>query len=102
MIVSEEKLRRQLRVLGQRGSFDILYSIRVKPKYMKQISKEIGLPYTTVQKRIQDMLDADLLQKTRDVGILGKSIVRVKPTPFCIKLSMEKLIEHRNGETVNA
>ena len=82
------KLRKICAVLGQRYTMEIIVHLRCVEKYLKQISMETGIPYTTVQKRIADMEDAGLVITWRDTSRGdGKAIKKVRLSPFKQELS---------------
>jgi DNA-binding HxlR family transcriptional regulator len=91
-----EKVHAQLKVLGMRHSWEIIAHIRKGTKYMKQISKETSIPYTTVQKRISDMERAGIVRVFRDVDQkTGKAIKKVRVSRFKINIdpyTIERMI----------
>jgi predicted transcriptional regulator len=63
---------------------------------MKQIARETKIPYTTVQKRINDMEEAGIVRVSSDVDQeTGKAIKKVKVSRFRINIdpyTIEKLV----------
>jgi predicted transcriptional regulator len=63
---------------------------------MKQIARETKIPYTTVQKRINDMEEAGIVRVSSDVDQeTGKAIKKVKVSRFRINIdpyTIERLV----------
>jgi DNA-binding HxlR family transcriptional regulator len=96
MLLQRDQVHAQLRILGQRHTWEIIANIKNGSKYMKQISRETKIPYTTVQKRINDMEDAGIVRVYSDVDKkTGKAIKKVKISRFRINIdpyTIEKLV----------
>jgi predicted transcriptional regulator len=90
------QLHAQLKVLGMRHTWEIIATIKNGSKYMKQIAKETDIPYTTVQKRINDMEEAGIVRIYDDVDReTGKAIKKVRVSRFRINLdpySIEQMV----------
>ena len=86
----------QLKILGMRHTWEIIANIRNGSKYMKQIAKETKIPYTTVQKRINDMEQAGIVRVFSDVDQeTGKAIKKVRVSRFKINIdpyTIEKMV----------
>jgi predicted transcriptional regulator len=79
-----------------RHTWEIIANIRNGSKYMKQISKDTDIPYTTVQKRINDMEQAGIVRVFSDVDPkTGKAIKKVRVSRFKINIdpyTIEKMV----------
>ena len=51
-------LQKKLAILSQDNTLEIIYRLNQEPTYMKALAEEIGIPYTTVQKRVKELADA--------------------------------------------
>ncbi|MCJ7731014.1 hypothetical protein MUP51_01745 [Candidatus Bathyarchaeota archaeon] len=91
-----DQVHAQLRVLGMRHTWEIIANIRNGSKYMKQIAVETDIPYTTVQKRINDMEQAGIVRVFSDTDQeTGKAIKKVRVSRFKINIdpyTIEKMI----------
>jgi DNA-binding HxlR family transcriptional regulator len=86
----------QLKILGMRHTWEIIANIKNGSKYMKQIANETQIPYTTVQKRINDMEQAGIVRVNSDVDQeTGKAIKKVRISRFRINIDpymIEKMV----------
>ena len=98
------KTQAQLRVLSKRHTWEILTHILKGSKYITQIAEETKIPYTTVQHRITELRQADLVVIKNEVDFTtGKAIKIVRPTHFKLTLTPEDIIqmmEHERGPTL--
>lgn len=86
-VIQKEQVHAQLKILGMRHTWEIIANIRDGSKYMKQISEETQIPYTTVQKRVEDMSNAGIVRVFRDVDMeTGKAIKKVRVSRFRINI----------------
>jgi predicted transcriptional regulator len=96
MLPWRDQVHAQLRVLGMRHTWEIIANIKNGSKFMKQIARETKIPYTTVQKRINDMEEAGIVRVSSDVDQeTGKAIKKVKVSRFRINIdpyTIEKLV----------
>ncbi|MFW6109750.1 MAG: winged helix-turn-helix transcriptional regulator [archaeon] len=92
----KEQLHAQLKILGMRYTWEIIANIKNGSKYMKQIANETDIPYTTVQKRINDMEQAGIVRVFNDVDPeTGKAIKKVRVSRFRINIdpyTIEKMV----------
>ncbi|MCW4011646.1 MAG: hypothetical protein NWF07_01500 [Candidatus Bathyarchaeota archaeon] len=90
------QVQSQLKVLGMRHTWEIIANIKNGSKYMKQIANETMIPYTTVQKRINDMEQAGIVRVFSDVDQeTGKAIKKVRISRFRINIDpymIEKMV----------
>ena len=90
------QVQSQLKVLGMRHTWEIIANIKNGSKYMKQIANETEIPYTTVQKRINDMEQAGIVRVFSDVDQeTGKAIKKVRISRFRINIDpymIEKMV----------
>jgi len=104
MQVERAQFREQLKILGMRHTWEIIANIKNGSKYMKQIAEETKIPYTTVQKRINDMEKAGIVRVFNDVDPeTGKAIKKVRISRFRINIdpyTIEKLVT-RNQQFIN-
>jgi len=79
-----------------RHTWEIIANIKNGSKYMKQIANETEIPYTTVQKRINDMEQAGIVRVFSDVDQeTGKAIKKVRISRFRINIdpyTIEKMV----------
>lgn len=96
MLDQRDQVHAQLKVLGMRHTWEIIANIRNGSKYMKQIAIETEIPYTTVQKRINDMEQAGIVRVFSDVDQqTGKAIKKVRVSRFKINIDpymIEKMV----------
>ena len=96
MLAQRDQVHAQLKVLGMRHTWEIIANIRNGSKYMKQIAVETEIPYTTVQKRINDMEEAGIVRVFSDVDQqTGKAIKKVRVSRFKINIDpymIEKMV----------
>ncbi len=96
MLAQRNQVHAQLKVLGMRHTWEIIANIRNGSKYMKQIAIETEIPYTTVQKRINDMEQAGIVRVFSDVDQqTGKAIKKVRVSRFKINIDpymIEKMV----------
>jgi len=92
----QDQVHAQLRVLGMRYTWEIIANIKNGTKFMKQIARETRIPYTTVQKRVNDMEQAGIVRVFSDIDRqTGKSIKKVRVSRFKINIdpyTIEKLV----------
>jgi len=50
-----EALRERLRILGKRYSMEIIALLSEGPRYISQLSEELGVPYATIQNRVVEL-----------------------------------------------
>ena len=90
------QVQSQLKILGMRHTWEIIANIKNGSKYMKQIANETEIPYTTVQKRINDMEQAGIVRVFSDVDQeTGKAIKKVRLSRFRINIdpyTIEKMV----------
>ena len=90
------QVQSQLKILGMRHTWEIIANIKNGSKYMKQIANETEIPYTTVQKRINDMEQAGIVRVFSDVDQeTGKAIKKVRISRFRINIdpyTIEKMV----------
>ena len=90
------QVQSQLKILGMRHTWEIIANIKNGSKYMKQIANETEIPYTTVQKRINDMEQAGIVRVFSDVNQeTGKAIKKVRISRFRINIdpyTIEKMV----------
>jgi predicted transcriptional regulator len=100
MLVQRNQVHAQLRVLGMRHTWEIIANIKNGSKFMKQIARETRIPYTTVQKRVNDMEQAGIVRVFSDVDReTGKAIKKVRVSRFKINIdpyTIEKLVTDDN------
>jgi predicted transcriptional regulator len=91
-----DQVHAQLKILGMRHSWEIIANIKNGSKYLKQISNETEIPYTTVQKRISDMEQAGIVRVYSDTDKeTGKAIKKVRVSRFKINIdpfTIEKMV----------
>ena len=96
MQLQHTQIHAQLKILGMRHTWEIIANIRNGSKYMKQIALETEIPYTTVQKRINDMEQAGIVRVFSDVDQeTGKAIKKVRVSRFKINIdpyTIEKMV----------
>ena len=96
MLVQRNQVHAQLRILGMRHTWEIIANIKNGSKFMKQIARETRIPYTTVQKRVNDMEQAGIVRVFSDVDLeTGKAIKKVRVSRFKINIdpyTIEKLV----------
>ena len=96
MQAQRDQVHAQLKVLGMRHTWEIIANIRNGSKFMKQIARETRIPYTTVQKRVNDMEQAGIVRIFSDVDReTGKAIKKVRVSRFKINIdpyTIEKLV----------
>lgn len=77
-------------------TWEIIANIKNGTKFMKQIARETRIPYTTVQKRVNDMEQAGIVRVFSDIDRqTGKSIKKVRVNRFKINIdpyTIEKLV----------
>ena len=97
MYQHKEQVLTQLRILGMRYTWEILASINSGSKFLKQIARETRIPYTTVQKRVNDLEKAGLVRVFNDVdGRTGKFIRKVRVSRFRLSLdpyTIERMVK---------
>jgi predicted transcriptional regulator len=90
------QVQSQLKILGMRHTWKIIANIKNGSEYMKQIANETEIPYTTVQKRINDMEQAGIVRVFSDVDQeTGKAIKKVRISRFRINIdpyTIEKMV----------
>jgi len=94
----ENDLREVCKALGQAHSIEIIAYLRDhKDAYVKEMAKELGVPYTTAQKRIIDLERAGLVESRRGISKANyKAVKRAKVTNFkhlLTPLSLKEYIE---------
>jgi len=83
-----EKIREQLKILSKRHSLQIVSMLLEGPRYITQISEELGVPYTTTQQRVAELEWADLVEVESSIDEASKRGVRlVRLVNFRIELS---------------
>ena len=96
MMTQRDQVHAQLRVLGMKHTWEIIANIKNGSKFMKQIARETRIPYTTVQKRINDMQEAGIVRVFSDIDReTGKFIRKVRISRFKINIdpyTIEKLV----------
>jgi DNA-binding HxlR family transcriptional regulator len=96
MMTQRDQVHAQLRVLGMKHTWEIIANIKNGSKFMKQIARETRIPYTTVQKRINDMEEAGIVRVFSDIDReTGKFIRKVRISRFKINIdpyTIEKLV----------
>jgi predicted transcriptional regulator len=96
MMTQRDQVHAQLRVLGMKHTWEIIANIKNGSKFMKQIARETRIPYTTVQKRINDMQEAGIVRVFSDIDReTGKFIRKVRVSRFKINIdpyTIEKLV----------
>ena len=94
-----KKTQAQLKVLSKRHTWEILTHILKGSKYITQIAEETKIPYTTVQHRVTELRQADLVVIRNEVDLTsGKAIKIVGPTHFRLVLTPEGIIEMMEAE----
>jgi len=97
-------LRNQLRILSKIHSWKILSHLSKGAKYITQIAREMNLPYTTVQHRIQEMERADLVTiRSQKDQRTGKAIKLVRVSHFYLVLEpkvFERMVKKEEGERI--
>lgn len=69
------------------------------PKYITQISEELGIPYTTAQQRVAELEWAELVGVEADVDESSKRAIRlVRLANFRIELSPRSIQSIVKGE----
>ena len=82
------KLREICAILGRPHTMEIVANLRCAEKFLKQITEETGVPYTTVQARIADMEAAGMVITWREPRRGdGKAVKKVRLKPFKQELS---------------
>jgi len=95
-----EGLRKQLRVLSKRHSMEVLRSIIEGPKYISQISEEMGIPFATAQQRVMELERAGLVEVVDRVDEASKRAVRmVRLLNFRVELSPRIISQLMGGRT---
>ena len=96
MMTQRDQVHAQLRVLGMKHTWEIIANIKNGSKFMKQIARETRIPYTTVQKRVNDMEEAGIVRVFSDIDReTGKFIRKVRVSRFKINIdpyTIEKLV----------
>lgn len=83
-----EKLRDQLKTLSKRHSLEIISVLFESPRYITQISEEIGVPYTTTQQRVAELERAGLVEIAASIDEASKRAIKeVRLLNFRIELS---------------
>jgi predicted transcriptional regulator len=94
-----KKTQAQLKILSKRHTWEILTHILKGSKYITQIAEETRIPYTTVQHRVTELRQADLVAIKNEVdSATGKAIKIVRPTHFKLVLTPEDIIEMMDAE----
>ncbi|RJS88426.1 ArsR family transcriptional regulator [Candidatus Bathyarchaeota archaeon] len=100
--MSAEDVRRKLRALSKKHSLEIVATLfKGGKKYASQLSKELGLPYTTVQQRINELEAAGLVRCTSTLHPLSRRPIReVEALNFQILLSPRSIQQLVEGGSV--
>jgi len=72
-----EDVHRRLRVLSKRHSMEILSVLFIGgKKYVSQLGEELGLPYATIQQRINELEGAGLVKCSESLHPLSKRPIK--------------------------
>lgn len=83
-----DKLRDQLKVLSKRHSLEMISILLDGPRYISQISGELGIPYTTVQQRVAELERAGFIEVAPSIDEASKRAIKeVRLINFRIELS---------------
>jgi len=96
------QLQKKLGLLSQKHTLKLLYELNKEPTYMKALSESTGIPYTTVQKRVREMADANLVQIMDQVDeFTGKAIKKVRVNRFQIQVDMSTINQIMEGKSIH-
>jgi len=97
-------LRNQLKILSKMHTWEILSHIIKGAKFITQISREMNLPYTTVQHRVQEMERANLVTMRNEIDDkTGKAVKLVRASHFKLILEPKvfaEIVEKERGAKV--
>lgn len=94
-----EAVRRKLKVLGKRYSMEIIALLSEGPRYISQLSEELGAPYATIQNRIGELERVGLVEVVDAVDEASKRAVRlVRGVNFRLEISPRVIRELWMGE----
>jgi len=87
--MSTEKVRRACKVLRKKYSIEIIAALFERDgKYITQLSEERGIPYTTIEQRINELEAAGLVKCSETLhAVMKRPIKEVKLRNFRIVLS---------------
>jgi DNA-binding HxlR family transcriptional regulator len=87
-------LQTQLRVLSQKHTLKIIAFAHLKPTYMRKIADETRIPYTTLQKRMQDLEAAGLIRKYSEIDkTTGKIVTKIRLERFSVILDINNITD---------
>lgn len=94
-----ERLKDQLKILSKRHTMELIKALLDGPKYISQLSEELGMPYTTAQQRVAELERAALVEIEASVDEASKrAIKRVRLRSFRIDLSPRNIKALVDGE----
>lgn len=94
-----EKVRERLKILSKRHSLEIVSKLLDGPRYITQISDELGIPYTTAQQRVAELEWANLVEVEAGIDEVSKRAIRlVRLVNFRIELSPRTIQTIVRGE----
>ena len=89
----------QLKVLSKRHSLELIRLLFEDQKYVSQISKETGIPYTTVQQRVSELERVGIVEVEAGVDEASKRAIKlVRLVNFRIELTPRVIQKLVTGE----
>ena len=101
--MSEEYLRRKLRTLSKKYSMEIISTLfRGDKKYVSQLSKELYMPYATVQQRVNELENMGLVKCFKTLDLTSRRPIKeVELINFQIILSPRTISQMVTSEQSN-
>jgi|GEM_PF-2615101 len=95
-----EDVRRKLRVLSKKYTMEILSSLfKGGKKYVSQLGDELGIPYATVQQRINELEMAGFVKSSETLHLVSRRPIKeVELSNFQIVISPRTIPQLVAGE----
>jgi predicted transcriptional regulator len=95
-----EDVRRKLKVLSKKYSLEILCALfKGGKKYVSQLGEELGIPYTTIQQRVNELESVGLIKSSETLHLVSRRPIKeVELSSFQIVISPRTIPQILAGE----
>jgi predicted transcriptional regulator len=95
-----EDVRRKLKVLSKKYSLEILSALfKGGKKYVSQLGEELGIPYTTIQQRVNELESVGLIKSSETLHLVSRRPIKeVELNSFQIVVSPRTIPQILAGE----